>query len=317
METPPFLEHLGLTEAVSDEREIKRAYARLVKQIDQEADPAGFQRLRLAYEAALQWLTRPRRVVLPASSTDEFSEKIPAADTVDRPHAAAHAVFTEYFTKPCENETEAAQRLASSLNDSRLLHIEARTLFEALVAHALVSDRISNISYLLYPASNVFGWDHDHRRLSRLGSLNPLAERKLSERIHARRIQESQRYAYTGFSSNRKTDVERVSKTESPPEIAQWSGGNLKWGSNSYLSMKVRFQNGSVSQVDGGLPKVDTANKPEKARTNKAALAAFLLVAALFIVGVLTKAIDSTPPNHSVAPQASPAEVVHGHSTVS
>ena len=55
MATPPFLEHLGLTEAVSDEREIKRAYARLVKQIDQEADPAGFQKLREAYETSLGW----------------------------------------------------------------------------------------------------------------------------------------------------------------------------------------------------------------------------------------------------------------------
>jgi hypothetical protein len=55
METPPFLEHLGLTEAVSDEREIKRAYARLLKQVDQEADPAGFQKLREAYETSLGW----------------------------------------------------------------------------------------------------------------------------------------------------------------------------------------------------------------------------------------------------------------------
>lgn len=51
---PPFLAHLGLDEA-ADDRTIRRAYARLLKQIDQEKDPDGFQSLRQAYEVSLQW----------------------------------------------------------------------------------------------------------------------------------------------------------------------------------------------------------------------------------------------------------------------
>lgn len=76
---PPFIERLDLP-LDADERQVRRAYARELKKIDQEADLEGFQELRGCYEAALAWVE------------DRDAGQVAAERVDDRGGAAAAAV---------------------------------------------------------------------------------------------------------------------------------------------------------------------------------------------------------------------------------
>ncbi|WP_250633099.1 J domain-containing protein [Pinirhizobacter soli] len=68
-----FLTLLGLDEH-ADLSAIRRAYARQLKQIDQEHDPEAFARLRNAYEAAQEWLSQNDARANPAAPLATQSE---------------------------------------------------------------------------------------------------------------------------------------------------------------------------------------------------------------------------------------------------
>lgn len=82
---------LGLTPD-SGEREIKRAYAKRLKQTRPEEDPQGFQELRLAYETALQLSRRGLTQALTTiaeTETGEAEVAAPQLSATQRPDAVA------------------------------------------------------------------------------------------------------------------------------------------------------------------------------------------------------------------------------------
>ncbi len=88
------------TKATSDEREIKRAYARRLKVTRPEDDPQGFQELRDAYEIALR-MAKHAVSLDDNESDDETAAQAPAFDYDDRP------AYTPAFAQAAQAEDDA------------------------------------------------------------------------------------------------------------------------------------------------------------------------------------------------------------------
>lgn len=192
-----FLEYLGLDDS-ADERAIKRAYAVLLKKIDQESDPDGFQMLRGAYEAAQQW-ARCR-----GAGSHQESENADAAPRVSTspvdveadveaqaheapidPGQLAAQVHHDFLQRPIDSQLsldDAKQMLYGSLDDVRLMNLEARVIFEWLVARQLLEGWRPGHEVLFVAAIEVFQWAADRSRLMQFGPLGARIEAALSER---------------------------------------------------------------------------------------------------------------------------------------
>lgn len=199
-----FLQRLGLA-ADADERAIRRAYARALKQIDQEHDLQGFQQLREDYEAALQWL---RHADVREDDPEQYEDHDVTVQPIDTPwstparqaaatpqqpqapeppavpsaDAAAHAVFAAFAQSPPAQDAAAWRRaLEHCLDDPRLVSIAAREQFEQHLAQWLADGWRPGHEALLEAAIAVFGWDSDRRRLQSLGHGGALVDTAIDE----------------------------------------------------------------------------------------------------------------------------------------
>jgi tetratricopeptide (TPR) repeat protein len=195
---PFFVEQLGI-EADADERGIKRAYARALKLIDQQGDPAAFQELREAYEAAMVW--QRYREAPDAEEVQSCGEAsiLPDPDRGDAwglnrddqaepATVAADAVFSEFRERFIATAPEmqlldaVVAQLQECLDDPRLINISARLTFEQHIADLLAGGWQAGHHVLFVAALRVFEWGTDRRRVLALGGAGYMLNAAVEER---------------------------------------------------------------------------------------------------------------------------------------
>ena len=185
---------LGLPHDAS-ERDIRRAYAQRLKQIDPATQADVFQALRQVYEESLararreQALTpeEPRASLPPPTTPASLPLKDLRSETKQLPVDDVKEVLEEFLGKvrlSLRSEDEVAQALASALDDSRLVRVDAVQRFENGVVLALVQGWQPGHEFLLSPAATRFEWSADIGRLRRLGGVGSVLSAALTEKKH-------------------------------------------------------------------------------------------------------------------------------------
>jgi protein TonB len=153
---PPFLAHLDL-DLSADERAVRRAYARRLKQIDQEQDAQGFQALRQNYEAALAWCAQRAIEQAQAPSgtgsgrelaTEPQSEAGEVRDLLQSPaHAQPQSADEAVVQRnPSQHEIRAAIARRAEDTARELLHgLQRKLEFHVPLVHLDVQDWLLSV----------------------------------------------------------------------------------------------------------------------------------------------------------------------------
>ncbi|MFM0648330.1 J domain-containing protein [Paraburkholderia bryophila] len=152
---------LGI-ESNADERAVRRAYAKLLKQQRPDEDADAFQRLRYAYESALQIVNGKAFSAMPAT-VSTMSMPTPAVQTVREPDAFDSAVqlWQDFVAQP---DQLASRRSLETLFGS-IVNIPTREELEwQALCHCLNEDTPAELRMNL---NAVLGWRDNTAHLRR------------------------------------------------------------------------------------------------------------------------------------------------------
>ena len=186
---PPFFTLYDLP-ADSDERTLKRTYARELKKIDQATELEAFQALRDSYEQALEWLRHKEQTGINAetethsSIPEQYQESQKTESEPDRPEITGQTSYQKYpgpapeiiarqafsslraiVEKPQVTFSEINDFLNTQVNSEALLHVDARFLFEIQVAGYLSEGWRNGKHFLFNSATEQFNWFEQPMRL--------------------------------------------------------------------------------------------------------------------------------------------------------
>ncbi len=197
---------LGLNHEAT-EKDVKRAYAKYLKKIDQASQIKEFTELRASYEIALNFCKQKAQlpqVVLNQQDTDLDNESVekkelfenesytkpelllPLQITVDETVNKALADLIEYAKQVrLRTPDECILELERITSSDEMQSLEAHNLFERALIHALAREWFSTVSApMLVAASTVFGWNQqNYHVLLQCGESGRYIEKLLDELI--------------------------------------------------------------------------------------------------------------------------------------
>ena len=115
---------LGLDPAAATEKDVKVAYARLIRQYRPDADPEGFQRVRQAYDSVLAQMKDPNREAM-----IELSSPVPHEEDTSPPVSLPPSVMEAQMMLKVALDTKDPLKIGDASNELQKRCLDARPGF--------------------------------------------------------------------------------------------------------------------------------------------------------------------------------------------